>query len=65
MTRRLLEREGWDVDEAENGRVALEHIAERRPTLIVLDLIMPEMDGFAFIVELRKRSDGERFRSLF
>jgi len=56
MTRRLLEREGWDVDEAENGRVALQRIAERRPTLIVLDLMMPEMDGFAFAVELRKSS---------
>ena len=54
MMRRMLEREGWIVAEAENGRVALERIAENRPDLILLDLMMPEMDGFEFIEELRK-----------
>jgi len=55
MLRRTLEKEGWAVSEAENGRVALECIAENRPGLILLDLIMPEMDGFQFMAELRKR----------
>jgi signal transduction histidine kinase/DNA-binding response OmpR family regulator/HAMP domain-containing protein len=56
LTQRLLLREGLHADGAENGRVALQRMAERRPALIVLDLVMPEMDGFDFIVELRKSS---------
>jgi CheY-like chemotaxis protein len=54
MLRRTLEKEEWWVAEAENGRVALEQVAETRPELILLDLMMPEMDGFEFITELRK-----------
>jgi signal transduction histidine kinase/DNA-binding response OmpR family regulator len=49
MMRKLLEKEGWVVAEAENGRVALERMAERVPDLILLDLMMPEMDGFEFV----------------
>lgn len=52
--RMLLEHEGIAVAEAPNGRAALERVAEQLPTLIVLDLMMPEMDGFAFVAELRK-----------
>jgi CheY-like chemotaxis protein len=51
---RLLENEGWSVTQAENGRVALECVATIQPELILLDLLMPEMDGFGFIRELRK-----------
>ncbi len=54
--RRILSTEGCDVDEAQNGRFALERVIHERPDLIILDLIMPEMDGFEFLVELRKRS---------
>jgi CheY-like chemotaxis protein len=54
MLRRLLEKENWHVSEAENGRVALECLAERIPQLILLDLMMPEMDGFEFVAELRR-----------
>ena len=54
MLSRMLKKEGWVVSEAENGRAALERIAENRPTLILLDLLMPEMDGFEFISELSK-----------
>ncbi|APO66509.1 sensor histidine kinase/response regulator hybrid protein [Rhizobium gallicum] len=53
--RRILSTEGCDVDEAENGRVALERLIRAPPHLIILDLIMPEMDGFEFLVELRKQ----------
>jgi adenylate cyclase len=55
--RQLLEREGWDVAEAGNGRVALERVAARLPDAIVLDLLMPEMDGFEFVAELRSRAE--------
>jgi signal transduction histidine kinase/CheY-like chemotaxis protein len=51
---RVLEGEGWQVTEAENGLVGLERLAEARPDLILLDLMMPEMDGFEFLSELRK-----------
>jgi CheY-like chemotaxis protein len=57
MLQRRLEKEGWKVIEAENGRVALERMAERRPDLILLDLMMPEMDGFQFLDEIHKRED--------
>jgi GAF domain-containing protein/CheY-like chemotaxis protein/anti-sigma regulatory factor (Ser/Thr protein kinase) len=55
LARRILEREGYTVVEAENGRVALERAREMAPGLVVLDLIMPGMDGFEFVVEFRKR----------
>jgi CheY-like chemotaxis protein len=53
MLRRMLEREGWTVAEADNGEVALGRVAERRPDLILLDLMMPKMDGFEVISALR------------
>jgi signal transduction histidine kinase/DNA-binding response OmpR family regulator len=51
---RMLQGAGWSVHTAENGRLALQKLAECRPSLILLDLMMPEMDGFAFVAELRK-----------
>jgi signal transduction histidine kinase/DNA-binding response OmpR family regulator len=54
MARRALESEGWRVDEAENGRVALERLAVSSPSLILLDLMMPVMDGFEFVMEMRR-----------
>jgi signal transduction histidine kinase/CheY-like chemotaxis protein len=52
---RLLEAEGCAVIEAENGRVALERVREAPPGLILLDLVMPVMDGFEFVTEFRKK----------
>ena len=57
MIRRTLEQDGWTVCEAENGRVGLARLAEGRPELILLDLMMPEMDGFEFVAELRRHDD--------
>jgi GAF domain-containing protein/CheY-like chemotaxis protein/anti-sigma regulatory factor (Ser/Thr protein kinase) len=54
LMRRILEREGFTVTEAENGRVALERAREAAPGLVVLDLMMPEMDGFEFVAEFRR-----------
>jgi signal transduction histidine kinase/DNA-binding response OmpR family regulator len=54
VLRRALEHEGWQVSEAENGQVALEKLAEQAPSLILLDLMMPVMDGFEFVMEMRK-----------
>jgi len=60
MLRRTLEKEGWDVVEAENGRVGLAQVAKSQPSLVLLDLIMPQMDGFAFVAELRRSESGRR-----
>jgi PAS domain S-box-containing protein len=58
LLRRALEQEGWSVVEAPNGRIALERIRERRPGLVLLDLMMPEMDGFEFLEALRDRGEA-------
>ncbi len=57
LLRTALEDEGWRVSEAENGKVALDRLAESRPALILLDLMMPVMDGFEFVLELQKRDE--------
>src|SRR5512138_145163 len=44
----------YDVMAAQNGREALEMLRKRRPALIVTDILMPHMDGFSLIYELRK-----------
>jgi adenylate cyclase len=54
MMRRLLIGEGWEVSMSTNGREALERLSAEHPNLILLDLMMPEMDGFEFLVEFRK-----------
>ena len=51
---RTLEKAGWSVMQAENGRVALDRIAASRPALVLLDLMMPEMDGFEFLDALHQ-----------
>src|SRR5262249_53012597 len=43
----------YEIESAINGKVALECISKRRPDVILLDLMMPEMDGFAVIERLR------------
>jgi hypothetical protein len=60
MLRRTLEKEGWQVAEAQNGKVGLERLAEITPSLILLDLMMPEMDGFEFMDTLRRDSQRPR-----
>jgi CheY-like chemotaxis protein len=55
LVRRTLERDGYSVTVAENGRLALEALDHTPPDAIVLDLLMPEVDGFTFLEELRKR----------
>jgi hypothetical protein len=52
LLRRMLETEGWDVAEAADGRAGLTRMATARPHLVLLDLMMPEMDGFEFLEAL-------------
>ena len=58
LFRRALESDHWTVAEAENGAAALQRVLDKRPDLILLDLMMPIMDGFEFLVELRKQEDA-------
>jgi CheY-like chemotaxis protein len=51
----ILEVEGYDVDRAKHGEEALERLALNRPALILLDLMMPVMDGWEFSQKLRQR----------
>ena len=55
--RTMLTRAGWSVQVAADGRAALQHVAAARPAVILLDLMMPGMDGFAVLKELRNSSD--------
>jgi signal transduction histidine kinase/DNA-binding response OmpR family regulator len=53
----ILEKERWTVREADNGRTGLACLAEFAADVIVLDLMMPEMDGFEFLEQLRHRAE--------
>ena len=54
LFQRSLADDGWTVDEAENGAVALDLAGRNRPDLVLLDLMMPVMDGFEFVMHYRK-----------
>lgn len=51
---RLLEEEGWDPVEASNGQEAIRRLKNLEPVAIILDLVMPGMDGFGFLLELAR-----------
>ena len=57
LLRRTLASEGWKTHEAENGRDGLDCLSKVQPSLILLDLMMPLMDGFQFLSELRQHPD--------
>ena len=62
LLRRTLVRAGWRVREAGGGREALAALERSTPALILLDLMMPEMDGFQLLEALRR--GGERWREI-
>lgn len=53
LAQMYLEQDGYQVISVGNGRAALEQIAEQRPALVVLDVMLPEMDGFEVCRRLR------------
>jgi DNA-binding response OmpR family regulator len=56
MIVRMVEREGWPVQTAENGEAALAQLARYTPSLVLLDLLMPGLDGFAVLREMREHA---------
>ncbi|NJK61158.1 MAG: EAL domain-containing protein, partial [Oscillatoriales cyanobacterium SM2_1_8] len=61
----ILRLEGYEVWEAENGRVGLELAKLRRPDVILCDVAMPEMDGFSLLQALRQHHDTESIPLIF
>jgi len=53
MLRIALESDGYDIDEATDGRQALDAVRRNRPDLVLLDLNMPVLDGMAVLEELK------------
>ncbi len=57
LVRLTLEREGHDVTEAADGREALSALAERHPDLVVLDVMMPDVDGWTVLERMKHADD--------
>jgi DNA-binding response OmpR family regulator len=57
LLRQLLERAGYDVTEAPDGRTALRHLFSTPPALVILDVTMPELDGYQTLERVRDLSD--------
>ena len=58
LARAALESSGWSVEEAENGREALSAFQRLHPDIVLLDVMMPEMDGFTACAALRNLPEG-------
>jgi signal transduction histidine kinase len=59
LAREALEQSGWQVEEAENGRLGIEVFDRVGPDLVLLDVMMPELNGFETSVRLRERRDRQ------
>ena len=65
MAEMLLKKQGYEVWKAESGQQCMEILEEKIPDLILLDILMPEMDGFEVIREIKKRQGWERIPVIF
>ncbi|MCX6725541.1 MAG: response regulator, partial [Candidatus Saccharibacteria bacterium] len=59
MYRIKFENEGYQVETAENGRLGLEMIEKIKPAIVLLDLMMPEMNGDVMLAKLRDTDWGK------
>lgn len=59
MVRTILESSSFKVEEAENGKVALDRIEALKPALILLDINMPEMNGYDVVIHLKQKPDTQ------
>jgi DNA-binding response OmpR family regulator len=62
MYRFKFEADGFTVETAENGRLGLELTKNMKPDIILLDLMMPEMNGDEMLAELRKTTWGKNIK---
>jgi diguanylate cyclase (GGDEF)-like protein/PAS domain S-box-containing protein len=60
LIKQVLLRDGFVVHEAENGRIAVERFPGLMPDIVLLDVMMPEMDGFSACAAIRALSEGSR-----
>jgi DNA-binding NarL/FixJ family response regulator len=65
LVKDYLEFRGYEVVTAENGREALEILTNELPDMIICDIMMPEMDGYGFVTELRKQNQASWIPVLF
>ncbi|HEY2430006.1 MAG TPA: response regulator, partial [Acidimicrobiales bacterium] len=59
LCRLTLEREGWAVSGAADGRAGVDAVDRESPDVVLLDMMMPDYDGFFFLDQLRRRADGD------
>ena len=59
MVRTILENSTFKVAEAENGKIALYRIEELTPALILLDINMPEMNGYDVVIHLKQKPETQ------
>jgi len=59
LLKRTLQHDGRNVAEVENGRIAIEWLQHNDASLVLLDLMMPEMDGFEFLERFRAKAEWQ------
>lgn len=62
LIQKMLSKMNFKISTASNGRIALDAIAKEKPDLILLDLMMPEIDGFEVIRRLRENPETADIR---
>ena len=62
LVEKMLARFTFRIRKAGNGQLAMEEIAKEKPDLILLDLLMPVMDGFEVLQKVRENPETEKIR---
>ncbi|MDM8524030.1 response regulator transcription factor [Desulfococcaceae bacterium HSG8] len=60
MLRMMLEREGYEVEDAENGEVGIRLFRKKPADVVITDILMPEKEGIETIIELRRDFPGAK-----